>query len=64
MIMTISLKGEKCRLKARNVFSNPSLTMVAHCITYKISLFKSLSSLELSLLSPKIGGGFDANNSI
>jgi hypothetical protein len=63
MIMTAGLEGEKCRFKPHNVSSSPFLTVAAHYNASKISFFKSLSSLELSLLFPKIGG-LHASNSI
>jgi len=64
MIMTIGLEGEKCHLQPCNVSSSPFTTMVAHCSAFKISLFKSLSFVELSLFSPKASGGLDVNDSI
>jgi hypothetical protein len=56
MIMIASLEGEKCRLKPRNVSSSPSLTVATRYNASKFSFFKSFSSLELSLVSPKTGG--------
>jgi hypothetical protein len=56
MIMTTTLEGEKCCLKPHNVSSSPSLTMAARYSAFKISFFKSLSSLELSLFFPKTCG--------
>jgi hypothetical protein len=63
MIMTTSLEGEKCHFKPYNVSSSLYLIVVAHYKASKISFFKSLSSLELSLLFPKIGC-LHANGSI
>jgi hypothetical protein len=60
--MIAGLEGEKCDLKPRNVSSSPSPIVVTHCSASKFSLFKSLSFLELSLFSPKIG--LDVNDLI